>query len=314
MNIPSANSIKEAHDKITRYTHRTPLLSSSSINKIAGANIEFKCENFQKVGAFKMRGAANAVLSLSSDQLKKGVATHSSGNHAAALSLAAKIKNVPAYIVMPKTAPSIKKKAVGEYQGKITFCNPTQEAREKMLNEVVANTGATFIHPYDNYKIIEGQATCVKEVFEDSANIDYIISPIGGGGLLSGTCLSANYFSPATKVVGAEPAGADDAFRSLRDNRIYPSINPETIADGLLTSFSEKTFDIVRRCADRIITADDSEIIAAMRLIWDRMKIIIEPSAAITLAVVLQNPGMFSGKKICCILTGGNVDLQKLPW
>jgi len=312
--IPTKQDIIETHERIKRQVHHTPVLTSSSINKIAGCKIYLKCENFQKVGAFKFRGASNAVLSLEKDDLQKGVATHSSGNHAAALSLAAKMENIPAYIVMPRTAPQIKKSAVENYGAQITFCEPDLKSREETLAKIVDETGAAFIHPYDNYSIIAGQATCAKEILEELHNLDFVAAPVGGGGLLSGTCLSAKYFSPQTKVIGAEPKGADDAFRSLRDGVIRPSVNPKTICDGLLTQLSERTFNIIRNHADEIITVDEGSIIAAMKMIWERMKIIVEPSSAVTLAVVLDNKEKFSGKKICLILSGGNVDLEKLQW
>jgi len=313
-NEPTKQDITEAHERIKNQIHRTPILSSSSINKIAECELYFKCENFQKVGAFKFRGASNAVLSLSNDELQKGVATHSSGNHAAALALAAKMKNVPAYIVMPRTAPQIKKIAVQGYGAKIIFCEPTLQAREETLAKVVEETGATFIHPYNNYSVIAGQATCAQEIIEENTDLDYIIPPVGGGGLSSGTCLSAKYFSDKTKVIGAEPLGADDAFRSLRDKTIYPSANPNTICDGLLTSLGEKIFTILSRDISEILTVSDEAIVAAMRMIWERMKIIVEPSSAVTLAVVMENKEKFAGKKIALILSGGNVDLAKLPF
>ncbi len=311
---PTKQDILDAHELIKNQIHRTPVLTSASINEITDCELYLKCENLQKVGAFKFRGASNAVLSLSESDLQKGVATHSSGNHAAALALAAKMKCVPAYIVMPRTAPEIKKKAVEGYGAKIIFCEPTLQSREETLSKIVDETGATFIHPYDNYSVIAGQATAAKEVFEDVGEIDYIIAPISGGGLLSGTCLSARYFSPNTKVIGAEPKGADDAFRSIRDGVIYPSTNPKTICDGLLTNLSERTFGIIKANVNEIITAEESTIIEAMKMIWERMKIIVEPSGAVTLAVVLANKQKFSGKKIALILSGGNADLNKLPW
>ncbi len=312
--IPSEKEIVDAHERIKGFIHQTPILTSKAINNIAGCELYFKCENFQKVGAFKMRGASNAVLSLSGDDLEKGVATHSSGNHAAALALAAKSMGVPAHIVMPRTAPEIKKAAVKEYGARIVFCESTLQAREETLENVVSETGATFIHPYDNYDIIKGQATCAKEVFEEIGKPDYIIAPAGGGGLLSGTCLSAEYFSQGTKVIGAEPSGADDMYRSIRDSKIYPSVNPNTIADGLLTSLSEKTYSIIKRFVDEIITVDDEQIKHAMKLIWERMKIVIEPSAAVPLAVVLNNNNLFVNRKVTLILSGGNADLSNLPW
>jgi threonine dehydratase len=312
--IPTKEDIIDAHKRIREHIHRTPILTSSSINEIAGADIYFKCENFQKIGAFKFRGATNVVNSIPDDQISKGVATHSSGNHAAALSLAAKKRGAAAHIVMPHTAPETKKKAVMGYGGEIIYCEPTLEARETTLEKVVEKTGAIFVHGYDNYKIIEGQATCAKEIIEDINNLDFITVPCGGGGLTSGTALSAHYFSDGIKVIAAEPSGADDAYRSFRDGKIYPSINPKTIADGLLTSLSEKTFEIISRHVSEILTVDDEYLINAMRIIWERMKIVVEPSGAISLAVILANREKFRGKKIAVILSGGNVDLEKLPW
>lgn len=312
--IPTKEDIISVHDKIKSQIHRTPILTSVSINSIAGCQVFFKCENMQKVGAFKFRGASSAVMFLTDDELKKGVATHSSGNHAAALALAAKMKNASAYIVMPRTAPQIKKIAVEGYGAKIVFSEPTLKSREETLEKVVEKTGAVFVHPFNNYSIIAGQATAAKEIFEEVDSPDYLITPVGGGGLLSGSSLSAKYFSPSTKVIGAEPKGADDAFRSIRDNKIYPSENPKTICDGLLTSLGEYTFNIIKENVERIITVDEDTIITAMRMIWERMKIIVEPSSAITLAVILANKDFFRGKKIAVILSGGNVDLNNLPW
>jgi len=312
--IPAKEDIIEAHERIKSYIHRTPIFTSTAINEITGAKLFFKCENFQKVGAFKFRGACNAVLSLDDSQLHKGVTTHSSGNHAAALALSAKTKKVPSYIVMPKTAPEIKKKAVEGYGAKIILSGSTLKEREEVLNNVLSETGALFIHPFDNYSVIAGQATSAKEIFEDLSNIDYMIAPIGGGGLLSGTCLSAKYFSPKTKVIGAEPKGADDAFRSIRDGVIYPSTNPKTICDGLLTNLSERTFGIIKDNVNEIITAEENLIVDAMKMIWERMKIIVEPSGAVTLAVILENKNKFTGKNVALILSGGNVDLNNLPW
>ena len=310
--FPSAENITNAHSRIKKYIHRTPVMTSNSLNEIYGCNLFFKCENLQKVGAFKARGATNAVFSLSEEQFKKGVATHSSGNHAAALAMAARLRNGKAYIVMPETAPEVKKRAVENYGAKITFCKPTLEARETTCDQIIGRTGAEFVHPYDNWKIIEGQATCAKEIFEDVPNLDYLISPVGGGGLLSGSCLSAEYYSNGVKVIGAEPLEADDAFLSVRDGKIYPSINPQTVAEGLLTSLSEKTFSVISKLVDEIITVKESSILSAMRDIWERMKIIIEPSAAVTLAVVSENLEKFEGKRIALIFSGGNVDLEKI--
>lgn len=312
--IPLKEDIIDVHNKISKCIHRTPVLSSVSINTILGCELFFKCENLQKVGAFKFRGASSAVLSLTEEELKKGVATHSSGNHAAALALAAKIKGAKAYIVMPRTAPEIKKIAVEGYGADIVFSEPTVKSREETLEKVVEKTGAVFVHPYNNYSIIAGQATAGKEIFEEVPSLDYLISPVGGGGLLSGSVLAAKYFSPATRVIGAEPKGADDAFRSVRDKTIYPSENPKTICDGLLTCLGEYTFPIIKDTVDRIITVEEETIIKAMRMIWERMKIIVEPSGAITLGVIMENPELFKGKRIALILSGGNVDLNNLPW
>lgn len=314
---PSKNDILEAQKRIKSYIHCTPILTSTSLNSIFGCNLFFKCENFQKVGAFKIRGACNAVFSLNENEIKNGVATHSSGNHAAALALAAKIRNIPSYVVMPVTSANAKKKVVENYGGKIIYCEPTLKAREEALKKLIKKTGALFIHSYDNYSVIAGQATCAKEIYDElnsSVNLDYIIVPVGGGGLLSGTCLTTKYFSPSTKVIGAEPEGADDAFRSLRDNIIYPSANPKTICDGLLTQLSERTFSVIKKNVYKIITVKEDSIIYCMRLIWERMKIIIEPSSAVTLAVVLESKTEFQNKNVALIITGGNVDLDNLPW
>jgi len=305
--IPTQVDIETAHNKIEKFIHRTPILTSSSINKIFGTILFFKCENFQKAGAFKMRGATNAILSLNNSELLNGVATHSSGNHAGALALAAQKLGVPSYIAMPNNAPKIKIKAVQSYEGNITFCNPTLEDREKTLIKIVQETSATFIHPYDDYRIITGQATCAKEIYEDVSTLDYLITPVGGGGLLSGSILSTQYLSASTKVIGAEPKGADDAYRSVRDNKIYPSVNPQTIADGLLTSLSDKTFNIIKNGVDQIIRVSEDSIEAAMYLIWERMKILVEPSSAIVLGVVMENPEIFKNKRVALILSGGNV-------
>ncbi len=305
--------LEKAASRISPYIHHTPVLTSEGINQIAGSNIFFKCENFQKVGAFKYRGATNAIRQLTPGQLTHGVATHSSGNHAQALALAAKIMGIPAYIVMPKNAPKIKKDAVKEYGGKIIECDSTLEARESSLEQVIKETGATFVHPYNDERIIAGQATCAKEIYELIGHPDFILAPIGGGGLLSGTALATHFYSPGTKVIGCEPTGADDAFRSVKAGKIIPSINPNTIADGLLTSLGDKTFSIIKKYVFQIITCDDEHIIHAMKLIWQRMKIIVEPSAAVPLAVVLNNTKIFKNKSVAIILSGGNVDFEKLP-
>jgi len=303
--------IEQAHERIKAYIHRTPVLSAAAIDKIAGCSIFFKCENFQKVGAFKARGAMNAALSLTPEQLNKGLATHSSGNHAQAIARAAQILNTKSFIVMPRTAPLIKKKGVEGYGGKIFECEPTLQSRETTLAKVIAETGATEIHPFDNFQVITGQATAAKELIEEIKELDIIMSPVGGGGLLSGSSLSAEYFSPSTLVIAGEPSGADDAYRSMKSGKIEAS-QSNTIADGLLTNLCEKTFSIIRAKVKEVLTVDDEEIIAAMRLVWERMKIVIEPSAAVPLAALLKNKEKFKGKRTGIILSGGNVDLDKL--
>jgi threonine dehydratase len=304
-------TIEQAHERIKPFVHRTPVLTSAGINDIAGCSIFFKCENFQKVGAFKARGATNAALSLSPEACAKGIATHSSGNHAQAIARAAKTLGVPAYIVMPNNAPEIKKKGVLGYGGQIFECEPTLQARESTLAEVIAKTGATEIHPFNNYDVIAGQATAAKELIEETPPLDFILAPVGGGGLLSGTALAVKYFSPTTKVIAGEPAGADDAYRSIKSGKIELS-QSNTIADGLLTTLGDKTFPIIRDNVQEIITVTDDEIIAAMRLIWERLKIIVETSAAVPFAAVLKGKEKFSGKKIGIILSGGNVDLANV--
>ena len=314
MAIPLKKNIIDASIRIQNIVHRTPVLSSQSINRIAGCELFFKCENFQKVGAFKYRGAINTIGQLSKEQLKHGIATHSSGNHAQALALAAKMNSTNAFIVMPSNAPKSKRDAVLGYGAKVIDCEPTLEARETTLKKVVEETGAYFIHPYNDERIIAGQATCAKELIEDVSTLHFILAPVGGGGLLSGTALSAHYFSPETKVIGAEPSGADDAFQSFYKGEIIPSVNPKTIADGLLTSLGDKTFPIIRKYVRDIVTVEDELIIEAMKLIWQRMKIVIEPSAAVPLAAVMKNKDQFKGRKVGVILSGGNVDFDQLPF
>ena len=314
MNLPTFEDISAAHDRIRPFIHRTPVLSSKSINQIVEAELFFKCENLQKVGAFKFRGACNSVFSLSDEEAKNGVCTHSSGNHAAALALAARMRGVPAYIVMPENAPEIKKKAVAGYGAQITFCEPTQAAREATLKQVAQQTGSTEIHPYNYFNVICGQGTAAKELIEETGNLDVVMAPVGGGGLLSGTALSTRALLPKAKVIAAEPAGADDAFRSFYSKTLHPSVAPKTIADGLLTSLGSLTFSIVLENVDQIATVSEESIIAAMRMIWERMKIIIEPSSAVPLAAVLENKVDVKGQRVGIILSGGNVDLGKLPF
>jgi threonine dehydratase len=312
--IPDLKTIEAAAHRIKPYIHRTPALTSQSINDILGTEIYFKCENFQKAGAFKSRGACNAVFSLKDEEVKKGVATHSSGNHAQALARAARIRGCKAFIVMPETSPKVKSDAVRGYGGEITFCKPTLEARESTLEEVKRRTGALEIHPYNDYRIIAGQATAAMELLEETGPLDIIIAPIGGGGLMSGTALSTSYLSPSTQIFAAEPAGADDAYRSFTTKTLVRSINPRTISDGLLTSLGSLTFPIILGKIHRIITVQEESIINAMLLTWERMKIIIEPSSAVPLAAVMENRNLFREKKIGIIISGGNVNMDKLPW
>ncbi len=308
MYIPGIEDIRGAAGILSTVVHRTPVLTSRTLDRITGAQLFFKCENFQRAGAFKFRGAYHAVSRLATEEMGRGVATHSSGNHAAALALAASLRGIPAYIVMPENAPEIKKAAVKEYGGHITFCAPTLAAREETLARVVRETGAVFIHPYDHPHVIAGQGTAVLEALEEVPAPDVVITPVGGGGLLSGTSLAVKALSPATQVIGAEPAGADDACRSFRSGVLVPSVDPVTIADGLLTSLSERTFTIIRRFADDILTTGEEHIREALQLIMERMKIVVEPSAAVPLAVVLEHPDVFRGRKVVIILSGGNLE------
>ncbi|MEM1328438.1 MAG: pyridoxal-phosphate dependent enzyme [Bacteroidota bacterium] len=312
---PTIAQIQQRHEAIVSYIHRTPVLTAQSINDISGAELYFKCENFQKIGAFKMRGGISAALTLSKEELAKGIATHSSGNHAQAIAMSAKLLGVPAYIVMPNNSPKVKVKAVEGYGAQVTFSESTQASRESTLEKIIAANGAHFIHPYDNYDVICGQATCAKELIEDVPTIlDAIIAPIGGGGLMSGTCLSTTYFSPQTKIYGGEPKAVDDAFRSLQSGTLQQNKTTNTIADGLKTNLSDKTFSIIKDHLTEAFTVEEEEIVAAMRLIWERMKIIIEPSCAVPLAVILKHRKVFEGKRVGVILTGGNVDLEQLPF
>ena len=312
--IPLEAELREALDRIGPYVHETPVLTSTLINEIAEAELFFKCENFQKIGAFKFRGAINAVLQLTEEEKVNGVATHSSGNHAQALALAAKMNNVKAYIVMPTSAPKVKSDAVADYGAEIIWCEANLESRESTLSEVVSKTAATVIHPYDNHNVICGQSTATQELIGLYNNLDIIVAPVGGGGLLSGTSLAVKYQQPGIKVIAAEPEGANDAYQSFKSGVLVPSINPDTIADGLLTSLSERTFNIIKQNVEDIFTASDAEILAAMHMIWERMKIIIEPSSAVTLAVILKNKEYFQDKRVGIILSGGNVDLKKFSF
>ena len=304
-------AVELAAKTIEPYIHRTPVLTSKSINELTGIDFYFKCENFQKIGAFKIRGGMNASLSLSPAQLKNGIATHSSGNHAQALAYAAKTLGIQAYIVMPKSSPQVKIDAVRGYGANVIICESNQAAREAALEKIVAETGAEFIHPYDDYRVITGQATCVKELIEEVPDLEIVITPVGGGGLLSGTCLGAQFFKPGLKVYGGEPEGAADAVLSIQSGKVEKAPFINTIADGLLTTLSEQTLAIIKEHVTDILLVSEEEIIAALRLIYERMKIIIEPSCVVPFAAAMRNAHLFKGKKVGIILTGGNVDLTK---
>ena len=306
--------IRAAAGRIAGKAHRTPVLTCTTIDRLAGCAVHFKCENLQRVGAFKMRGATNAVFSLDDDEAARGVATHSSGNHAQALALAARLRGITAHVVMPTSSPAVKKAAVMGYGAVIHDCEPTLSARESTLARVVAETGATFIHPYDDWRVIAGQGTAALELLEDHRDLDLVMTPVGGGGLLSGTAIAVRALAPRARVIAAEPAGADDAARSLAAGNIIPSVNPDTVCDGLLTSLGEKNFEVIREHVAAIWTVDDAPVIAAMRLIWERMKIVVEPSSAVCLAALLEHSDEVAGLQVGIILSGGNVDLEQLPW
>ena len=312
--IPSSQDILDAVVRIQEYVHRTPVLINHTISKMAGCELFFKCENFQRIGAFKMRGATNAVLQLTEEEKTKGVTTHSSGNHAQALALAARNASVVARIVMPNTSPQVKQDAVVGYGAEIIFCEPTLSDREATVQKVIGEKGCILIHPYNDYRIIAGQATCAKELLDEIATLDAIMAPVGGGGLLSGTALSAHYFGKNVSVIGAEPENADDAYRSFKSGELQPIDNPNTIADGLRTSLGDKGFGIIKKYVDDILTVSEEEIRQAMRLIWERMKIIVEPSSAVPLAAVLKHKDSFSEQRIGIIISGGNVDVKQLPF
>jgi threonine dehydratase len=314
MQLPTLSDIQAAYSRIKPFSHLTPVLTSQQINNIFDCELFFKCENFQKVGAFKFRGATNAVLSLTSDEKGRGVVTHSSGNHAAALALAARMNRVKANIVMPDNAPVVKKNAVAGYGAEITFCKPTLQSREETTRIIMEKTGATLVHPYDNFNVICGQGTAALELLEEKNDLEMVIAPIGGGGLMSGTSTCVKGIYKGIQVIGAEPLNANDAFISFTSGNLTPSVNPLTVADGLLTSLSELTFSIIRKNVDNIFTAKEDSIIECMLLIWERMKIIIEPSSATVLAIIKENPDFFRSKKIGLIISGGNVDFRKLPF
>ncbi len=312
--IPTLADIQATYKEIKPLIHRTPVMTSNTLDRMSGAHLFFKCENFQKVGAFKMRGAASAAMRLTSEERARGLATHSSGNHGQAVSRAAQLLGIPAYIVMPSNAPEVKKQAAKGYGATIISCEPTLESREANLEKVVAETGATFIHPFNDYNVIAGQATAALELMEDVSGLDVIMAPVGGGGLMSGTALIVKYLSNDIKAIGAEPKMVDDAFRSIQSGKIEGNETTNTVADGLRTTLGEKSFEILSKELEEIITVEEEEIIQAMRLIWERMKIIIEASCAVPLAAVLKNKDRFKNQRIGIILTGGNVDLGNLPF
>ena len=314
MQIPTYDDMLTARERVTPHIHRTPVLTSSYLNKLTGAELFFKCENFQKAGAFKVRGACNAVFGLPGDMLEKGVATHSSGNHALSLSYAAGRRGIPCHVVMPRTAPQAKKDAVIGYGGQITECEPSTSSREAVFAEVHARTGADFVHPYNDARVIAGQGTCSAELIEQVEGLDAVVAPIGGGGMISGTCLTLSHDAPGVRIYAAEPAQADDAARSFRAGRIIADDAPVTVADGLKVPLKDLTWHFVHNHVTDIFTASEQEIIDAMKLIWKRMKIVMEPSSAVPLATILNNREIFAGKRVGVIVTGGNVDLDRLPW
>jgi threonine dehydratase len=312
--LPTFADVLAAHDRIRPHIHRTPILTSETFDRMLGARLFFKCENFQKAGAFKARGASNAVFSLTDAQAARGVATHSSGNHGLSLSYAAGRRGIPCQVVMPRTAPEPKKAAVRGYGGTVVECEPSTTSREAVFAEVVARSGAEFVHPYNDPRVIAGQATCAREMFEDLGPLDAIVAPIGGGGMISGTCLAMSHLSPATRIYAAEPTAADDAHQSFRTGQIVAYDAPVTVADGLKVPLKERTWHFVKTHVTDVLLADEDEIVAAMRLTWERMKIVIEPSCAVPLAAIIRNPHLFAGKRVGVVITGGNVDLDRLPW
>lgn len=314
MHIPTYDDMLAAHERIRPHIRRTPVRTSDYLNDLSGAQLFFKCENFQEPGAFKVRGATNAVFGLSEDQAKNGVATHSSGNHASCLSYAAMLRGIPCNVVMPRTAPQAKKDTVRRYGGVITECDPSTTAREATFATVQAATGGDFVHPYNDPRVIAGQGTCSREFIEQTDGLDMVVAPIGGGGMISGTCLTLSTLAPETRVIAAEPEQADDAWRSFKAGRIIADDAPESIADGLLVPLKDLTWHFVSNHVSEIYTASEEEIIAAMKLIWKHLRVVMEPSSAVPLACILKNPDAFRGKRVGIILTGGNVDLDKLPW
>ncbi len=314
MYIPTFDDVAAAHERIAPHIHRTPVMTSSCIDALAGAALFFKCENFQKAGAFKVRGASNAVFGLDDAHAGRGVATHSSGNHALSLSYAAGRRGIPCNVVMPRTAPQAKKSAVRGYGGIITECEPSTSSREAVFAEVQAATGAEFVHPYNDPRVIAGQATCARELVSQVDGLDAVIAPIGGGGMVSGTCLALSAIAPDIRVYAAEPEQADDAFRSFRAGRIIADDAPETVADGLKVPLKELTWHFVANRVTDILTVSEQEIVDAMKLVWKRMKLVIEPSSAVAVAAILKHTDTFAGRRVGVIVTGGNVDLDRLPW
>jgi len=314
MKAPTINEIRESSERIKPFVHVTPILTCRTLNQLCGSQIFFKCENFQKAGAFKIRGATNAVFVLGQREASRGVATHSSGNHAAALALAARWRGIKAHVVMPENSTQVKKNAVLDYGAQVVFCKPTLQAREESLAQVLEATHAAPIHPYNDERVIAGQGTCALEFCTQVPGLDVVMAPVGGGGLISGTGLAVSAVSPKTRVIAAEPEKADDAYRSFHAGRIIPSDKPETIADGLRTSLGDLTFPIIQRYVEDILTVSEDAIAASMRSIWERMKIIVEPSAAVPLGALMRNRSRFVGKRVGIILSGGNTDLARLPW
>jgi len=312
--LPTLDAIRVARQRIAPHIHRTPVMTCASLDRMAGATLFFKCENLQKTGSFKIRGATNAVFSLPDEMARRGVVTHSSGNHAAALARAARERGVPAWIVMPLNAPLAKCRAVEGYGGQITFCEPTIAARESTAKQILEKTGAVLVHPYDNPDIIAGQGTATLELLEEVPDLDVVIAPVSGGGLLSGTAIAAKSLRPQARVIGAEPANADDAYRSMRSGRLEPLSAAVTMADGLRAGLCQRTFDILRERVDEVVLVSEEEIVNAMRHTWERMKLIVEPSSAVAFAVVLKNLPALAGKHIGIIVSGGNVDLERLPF
>jgi threonine dehydratase len=314
MNRPTLADVRAAAERIRPHAHRTPVLTCRAIDAMAGARVFFKCENFQKVGAFKFRGATNAVFSLAEAQAGRGVLTHSSGNHGAALALAAHLRGIPATVVVPGNAPPVKRAAIEGYGARIVECAPTLASREETAARVMAETGATLIHPYDDDRIIAGQGTAALELLAEQPDLELVLAPVGGGGLVSGTAIAVSGIAPAVRVVAVEPAGADDAYRSLQAGRIIPQTDPRTVADGLRTSLCPRTFAVIRALVAEIVTVSEESIVRAMRHVLERMKIVIEPSAAVPVAALLEGRLAARGRRVGVILSGGNVEWDRLPW